>query len=164
MLQSSRFYVDGKLPVRIKLFEQASVLSRALFFFALVTVVFVALYPNLKLPPMIIGIRLSDEFYHILAFTTLTFIALQVWQPSLPLMLLLVFFALGLELAQVAIPGRGVELSDVVASLSGVALGGMVSSAPRRLRRAFRRGTGTFKGPAEPAHASPNHAKDPRHL
>ncbi|MGH1484016.1 MAG: hypothetical protein ACRBM6_35960 [Geminicoccales bacterium] len=113
---------------------------------------------------MIIGISLSDEFYHILAFTTLTLIALQVWPPSLPLMLLLVLFALGLELAQVAIPSRAVELSDIVASLSGVALGGMVSSAPRSIRRAFRRGTGTFQGPAKPAHASPNHSKDPRHL
>lgn len=115
--------------------EQASAHSRALFFLALLTVIAVALYPNLKLPTKIIGIALSDELFHILAFSTLTFIAVQVWNSSLSLAIKLVLFALGLELAQAAAPGHEVQLSDAVASLSGIALGSIVSSVLSHVRK-----------------------------
>lgn len=119
-----------------KAFEWTNVLSRALFFSALLTIIIVALYPNLKLPTRLIGIALADEFYHISAFVTLTLFAAQVWHFSSSLAIKLVVFSLGLELAQSLAPGHDVQLSDAAASLSGIAIGGLLLTATSHIRRA----------------------------
>lgn len=115
--------------------DWTKVLSRTLFFSILLTVIVVALYPNLKLPTRLIGIALGDEFYHISAFATLTLVAAQAWRFSSSLVIKLVVISLGLELAQSLAPGHDVQLSDAAASLSGIAFGGILLSVTNHIRR-----------------------------
>jgi hypothetical protein len=73
-------------------------------------------------------LSVNDKTLHLLAFTVLTFQAQILWRPSLQVVSLLAGLAVLLEVAQLLLPEREVALADLVASLSGVAVGALLAA------------------------------------
>lgn len=109
--------------------------TRAAFISGLLAIVALALYPDLKLPEHRLTAGGTDFFWHILAFFMLTFGARVIWASGAVVALVMVLLAVSLEFLQYFVPGRGVFLSDVVASLTGVALGFATLRATSVIRR-----------------------------
>ena len=97
--------------------------SRAVFSIACMATVAIALYPDLKLPTHRFAAGHSDLLYHMAAFAGLTVLAGGACQLRPPLLIFLALLAIGIEAAQIPMPGRRAESLDLAASFIGLALG-----------------------------------------
>jgi VanZ family protein len=94
-----------------------------------------------------------DKANHAAAFAVLAFTGLFTFRSSArPLFwvsFLLMAFGVGIEIAQLYVPGRSADLADVVADAAGIVLGlAVADTLARRLeRRRHPRGPGSGGGP-----------------
>lgn len=93
-----------------------------LFGSVFIVVTALALYPDLILPEFALAGRYSDSIYHLAAFLMLTVTAMIATGRMVLVIVWMAALALLLEVLQKFIPGRGVFLSDAIASLLGVGL------------------------------------------
>ena len=99
-----------------------SLAARFLFVLALITLVALALYPNLDLPPIAPSGRHSDFVYHMIGFLLLSITAMAACNRMMLVLFSMAALAVLLECLQFFVPGRGVFMIDVIASLLGVGL------------------------------------------
>ena len=112
----------------------ANVAARLLFILGLISILGLALYPDLELPEFLLREH-SDFFYHMVGFLLLTMSAVIATDRILSVVVSMAVLAIALELLQAFVPGRSVFLIDVVASLLGVLLVAAFSPLVMRLRR-----------------------------
>lgn len=96
--------------------------ARFLFGTALIVLTILALYPDLVLPEFAPSGRHTDFFYHMLGFLVLATTALAATGRTAFVLISMAILAVMLELLQMFVPGRGVFVIDVIASLLGVGL------------------------------------------
>lgn len=116
----------------------ASIAARFLFIFIFISVLGLALYPNLRLPKITPSGEHSDFVYHMIAFLLLTVSAAITLDRKVLAVASMATLAIALELLQAFVPGRSVFLIDAGASLLGVLLGLLFASFTMQLwRRLF---------------------------
>jgi len=103
-----------------------TLLMRCVFCVVLASIVTAALYPNLRLPEPVLTRGFTDKIYHVLGFITLVWLAGTAWRWTYKQTIVLLAFAVVLELSQFLTEGRGVALADMMANVIGVALGLML--------------------------------------
>ncbi len=86
-------------------------------------VAILALYPRLTLPEPQATQGVTHYYNHVLAFSVLMVVGTVGWGLRRSLVVGVTFGAIGLELAQTLSPGRQTAMTDMLASLAGVALG-----------------------------------------
>jgi len=103
--------------LRIGFFAGLFAVLGVIFYFAVIN--------NSPLPhhPLIDG--WNDVILHVGAFGLLTIIALLIWAPSWALAVLLFCVGCALELFQIFVPTREVDLMDIAANSVGIAFGGL---------------------------------------
>lgn len=101
----------------------------------LIAVLGLALYPNLRLPELPPSGEYTDFIYHMIAFLSLTASATIAIERNLTVAASMAALAIALEFLQIFVPGRGVFLIDVVASLLGVLLGTLFAAVIPLWRR-----------------------------
>ncbi|MGI9486238.1 MAG: VanZ family protein [Geminicoccaceae bacterium] len=111
----------------------ASIVIRFLFIFIFISVLGLALYPNLRLPEFTPSGEYSDFVYHMIAFLLLTVSATIALDRNVLVVISMVSLAIALELLQAFVPGRSVFLIDVGASLLGVLFALLTMQIWRRL-------------------------------
>lgn len=121
--------------------EGAPIVWRIIFIMAILVTITFALYPNFRLSTFFYGIKIHDAVVHMAAFAVITIVAAGAWQLKMSFIIQLVLFALALELAQTAVPGRVVNLVDAAANLGGIVMGLFVVVASMHLRRSLLRWT-----------------------
>ena len=113
----------------------AAIAARFLFIFIFISVLGLALYPNLRLPEFTPSGEHSDFVYHMIAFLLLTVSATITLDRIVFVAISMVTLAIALELLQAFVPGRSVFLIDVGASLLGVLLGTLFASLTMQIWR-----------------------------
>jgi len=106
--------------------QPITLLMRCVFCVVLASIVTAALYPNLRLPEPVLTRGFTDKIYHVLGFITLVWLAGTAWRWTYKQTIVLLAFAVVLELSQFLTEGRGVALADMMANVIGVALGLML--------------------------------------
>ena len=92
-----------------------------MFATAMVTLITLALYPNLDLPRLSFFGRHSDILYHSSGFWVLSTIAMAATGRRASVVLGMIALAVLLEILQTVVPGRSPTMSDLFASLAGIA-------------------------------------------
>ena len=117
--------------LRVGLFAGLIAVLGAIFYFAVIN--------NSPLPyhPLIDG--WNDVILHVGAFGLLTIIALLIWAPSWTLAVLLFCVGCALELFQVFVPTREVDIMDIAANSLGIFLAGLAFLSIRHLAYRFGR-------------------------
>jgi VanZ family protein len=96
-----------------------------------------AVIDNSPLPyhPIIDG--WNDVILHIGAFGLLAIVACLIWSPSWTLAVLLFCVGCAMELFQVFVPSREVDIMDLAANSVGIVLGGLAVLLARQLKNRF---------------------------
>jgi len=97
--------------------------ARAVFWVLAAIITTLALYPRLTLPEPAATEGTTQYYNHVLAFSTLIIVGSLAWGLRRHLVAGVTAGAIGLELAQTLSPGRQMTVSDMLASLAGVAIG-----------------------------------------
>ena len=95
---------------------------RLLFVLAFILLVALALYPDLDLPTFAPSGRHTDFVYHVVGFQVLSAMAMAASGRIMLALFSMAALAVLLECLQIFVPGRGVYMIDVIASLLGVGL------------------------------------------
>jgi VanZ family protein len=112
--------------IRVGLVAGLMMTIALIFYFAVIN--------NSPLPyhPMIDG--WNDVILHIGAFGLLTIITFLIWPPSWTLVVILFCVGCAMELFQVFVPSREVDLMDLAANSVGIFFGGLAFLSIRFLR------------------------------
>lgn len=97
--------------------------ARVLFWILAGVIAILALYPRLTLPEPQVIQGVMPYLNHVLAFSVLMVVGTVGWGLRRSLVVGVTLGAIGLELAQTFSPGRQTAMTDMLASLAGVALG-----------------------------------------
>ena len=97
--------------------------ARALFWILAGNITILALYPRLTLPEPQAIQGVTPYLNHVFAFSVLMIVGTVGWGLRRSLVVGVTLGAICLELAQTLSPGRQIAISDLLASLAGVALG-----------------------------------------
>ncbi|MGH1484017.1 MAG: rhomboid family intramembrane serine protease [Geminicoccales bacterium] len=106
--------------------QPITLLMRCIFCVVLASIVVAAFYPNLRLPEPIVTRGFTDKIYHVLGFLILVWLAGTAWRWTYKQTIVLLVFAVALELSQLLTEGRVVDRADMMANVIGVALGLML--------------------------------------
>jgi CDP-diglyceride synthetase len=121
---------------------------RVVFVLGTILIIGLALFPDLDLPTLRHWRSYSDIVYHVVGFSVLTALAVTSTNRTVLAMLTMALLATILEFLQILVPGREVWMSDLIASLSGVALGAFLAQAAAHLyQRLTHRRLGAFRSP-----------------
>lgn len=101
-------------------------MARLMLALTVMTIVTLALFPNLRLPDFMLLGQHADFFYHSIGFFVLTAVAAAVVGNVLLTVGSIAALAAGLEMLQALVPGREVFLSDLMASLFGTVLSALI--------------------------------------
>jgi VanZ family protein len=112
--------------IRIALLAGLVLVLGTIFYFAVIN--------NSPLPyhPLVDG--WNDTILHVGAFGLLTFIALLIWPPSRMLVVALFCAGCAVELFQIFVPTREVDLTDIAANTFGIIFGGLAFLFLRQMK------------------------------
>ena len=107
---------------------------RTLWISSIILVVFLSLSPKIDIP---FEFRESDKVAHFVAYLWLAVLPFFAFSPPAALRraLFMVPLGIGLEFAQIMVPGRSFSFGDILANIAGIALGiWMAGALKKRLK------------------------------
>ena len=104
---------------------------RTLWFLSIILVTYLSVVPRLQIPYEFSG---ADKLGHFLAYLwlgILPFFGFETRRAAVAGALLMILLGIGLEFAQMSVPGRNFSLADMAADSAGVASGILLAGQAR---------------------------------